>query len=469
MKKLMKRAVLLGLALVLLICLIPAEAASAAGGSGSKITVSFRLIGAEKAKQDVDLGTDPYLPAYVTWIPTIEYELNAGSTVYDLWVLATGNAGIRSVGANRDYVKTVYAPESSGGYALSEFTNGRRSGWMYTVNGIHPGYGLKQQPLHNGDAVVWHYVNDYSYEVSDWYSEGQWQALGDGTYYNLWLNVPDYAGGVSVSVLGIKANKVNSTVGEKIMWTSTVTGGSGTLQYGFRIYKDGALVKKSSYGTAATYSYTPAEAGTYKVKVYVKDAAGTVVTKKSSGITVTASTVPVLTGATAAAGKITVKWNAVNGATKYAVYRKAAGETSWTRLTKTYTGTIYADKSTELIAGTVYYYTVRAYVDGAWSGYDKTGVSATASAIPVLTGATAAAGKITVMWNAVNGATKYAVYRKAAGETSWTRLTKTFTGTTYTDKSVDLVAGTNYSYTVRAYVDNAWSGYNKTGVSVKAR
>ena len=107
-------------------------------------------------------------------------------------------------------------------------------------------------------------------------------------------------------------------------------------------------------------------------------------------------------------------------------------------------------------------------MNSAWGGYDKTGVSAVASAVPVLASATAATGQITVKWKAVNGATKYAVYRKAAGETSWTRLTKTFTGTTYTDKSADLVAGTSYSYTVRAYVDGTWSGYNKAGVNAKA-
>ena len=371
MKRVSLRAASFCFVFVLLFCFLSKGEAFAAGNSSNRITVSFRLIGAEQAKQDVDLGINDYLPAYVTWIASGAFELSEGSSVYDLWVKATGEAGVRSVGADRNYVKTVYAPDAQGGYALSEFTNGPRSGWMYTINGKHPGFGLKEQTLRNGDVVIWHYVSDYSYEVSDWYSG----SIGDGSCFDLWMNAPDYLGGVSVSITSVKASKTKASVGEKITWTSTATGGSGTLQYGFRIYKDGALVKKSSYGTAATYSYTPEEAGTYKVKVYVKDAAGTVVTKKSRSIAITASTVPVLTGATAAAGKITVKWNAVNGATKYAVYRKAAGETSWTRLTKTFTGTTYTDKSADLVAGTNYSYTVRAYVDNAWSGYNKTGVS----------------------------------------------------------------------------------------------
>ncbi len=182
---------------------------------------------------------------------------------------------------------------------------------------------------------------------------------------------------------------------------------------------------------------------------------------------------PVLTSANASAGQITVKWSAVSGASKYAVYRKTAGESSWTRLTNTVTGTSYTDKSTDLKAGTTYYYTVRAYVGSAWGSYDSKGVSAKAVAAaanyPALISATASAGQITVKWSAFSGASKYAVYRKAAGENSWTRLTNTVTGTSYTDKSSDLKAGTTYYYTVRAYVGSAWGSYDTAGVSAKEK
>ena len=170
------------------------ESGSGTGSTGTgesdkkTIRVTMRLIGAELASKDVDLGAEAYLPDYVTWIPTTSYELDEGAKVYDLWVLATQHAGIRSVGAERDYVETVYAP---GGYELSEFTNGNRSGWMYTVNGTHPGRGLTNWTLNDGDVVIWHYINDYSFECADWFNDGQWQALGDGTYYNQWLKAPD--------------------------------------------------------------------------------------------------------------------------------------------------------------------------------------------------------------------------------------------------------------------------------------
>ncbi len=91
-----------------------------------------------------------------------------------------------------------------------------------------------------------------------------------------------------LSVTGIKANKTTASTGESITWTATATGGTGTLQYYFIVYKDGTKVKTRAYSTANTFSYTPAEAGTYKARVYVKDAADTKVSKLGTAITVTA-------------------------------------------------------------------------------------------------------------------------------------------------------------------------------------
>ena len=155
------------------------------------ISVTFRLVGALEATQDVDLTNDSYLPEYVTWIPTTTYALQENATVYDLYTEAMTEAGLRSVGADNNYVKTIYAPSCLGGYALSEFTNGKRSGWMYTVNGSHPNQGLKYWELKDGDVVVWHYVNDYAHEVADWFNDPNYPALGDGTYYNGWLRAAD--------------------------------------------------------------------------------------------------------------------------------------------------------------------------------------------------------------------------------------------------------------------------------------
>ena len=73
------------------------------------IEVTFRLIGALEATQDVDLTTDSYLPEYVTWVPTTTYALQENATVYDLFTEAMSDAGLRYIGAESNYVSTIYA------------------------------------------------------------------------------------------------------------------------------------------------------------------------------------------------------------------------------------------------------------------------------------------------------------------------------------------------------------------------
>ena len=161
------------------------------------IDVSFRLIGSTVSEGDVDLADGDYKGAtYVTWIPTTTYTIGENDTVADLFITATEAAGIRSVGADRGYVSTVYAPEALGGYALSEMTNGPRSGWMYTKNGVHTN-AINTETMQDGDEIIFHYVNDYAWEVEDWGMMGGsgWPQLSDGAnnYWNKWLEAADTA------------------------------------------------------------------------------------------------------------------------------------------------------------------------------------------------------------------------------------------------------------------------------------
>ena len=224
--------------------------------NGKDITVTFRLIGALQATQDVNLTKDSYLPEYVTWIPTTSYDLQEDATVYDLYTKAIGEAGLRSIGEENDYVRTIYAPSCLGGYALSEFTNGARSGWMYTVNGTHPDRGLKNWKLKDGDVVVWHYINDYAHEAADWFDDPDYPALGDGTYYNSWLRAADISPEQYVQQLLGKILKVgkNGTVEPKL--TLSHIGRSITFTFkpdkGYHV-KD-VKVDGKSVGAVTTYT-----------------------------------------------------------------------------------------------------------------------------------------------------------------------------------------------------------------------
>ena len=220
------------------------------------IEVTFRLIGALEATQDVDLTTDSYLPEYVTWVPTKTYALQENATVYDLFTEAMSDAGLRYIGAESNYVSTIYAPSCLGGYALSEFTNGKKSGWMYTVNGKHPNQGLKNWTLNDGDVVIWHYVNDYSCEVADWFNDSQYPSLGDGSYYNSWLRAADISPEQYVNELLGKILKVgkNGTVEPKL--TFQHIGKSVTFTFkpdtGYKV-KD-VKVNGKSVGAVKTYT-----------------------------------------------------------------------------------------------------------------------------------------------------------------------------------------------------------------------
>ena len=220
------------------------------------IEVTFRLIGALEATQDVDLTTDSYLPEYVTWVPTTTYSLQENATVYDLFTEAMSDAGLRYIGAESNYVSTIYAPSCLGGYPLSEFTNGKKSGWMYTVNGTHPNQGLKNWTLNDNDVVVWHYVNDYSHEVADWFNDPNYPSLGNGTYYNGWLRAADISPEQYVNELLGKILKVgkNGTVEPKL--TFQHIGKSVTFTFkpdtGYKV-KD-VKVNGKSVGAVKTYT-----------------------------------------------------------------------------------------------------------------------------------------------------------------------------------------------------------------------
>ena len=129
------------------------------------IKVIFRLIGATQSENGVDLSKGSSDSEYVTWIPTKTYTIDAGSTAYDLIKKALDGAGLKYT-MTRSYLSAVYAPAVLDGYELAEFTNGSRSGWMFTVNGKHGSLSIGDQVLKDGDVVIVHYVNDYLYEES---------------------------------------------------------------------------------------------------------------------------------------------------------------------------------------------------------------------------------------------------------------------------------------------------------------
>ncbi|MBQ8184142.1 MAG: D-alanyl-D-alanine carboxypeptidase family protein [Clostridia bacterium] len=154
-------------------------------------------------------------------------------------------------------------------------------------------------------------------------------------------------------------------------------------------------------------------------------------------------------------------WDAVDGATGYRVYRRAAGERSWT-----YLGTVktcsYTDKKT--VSGTSYRYTVRAVNQAGRSGYDKAGITTKRLSSPAKIKASNVNGSVNVTWGTVKGATGYRVYRRCEDVNGWVYL-KTVKECKYTDKNVN--NGKYYRYTVRAVCGKVYSGYYSEGSLVR--
>ena len=156
------------------------EAIRAVGTEEGEITVSFRLIG----DSEHDNGVYDHVH-YVTWLPTKSYTVPVGSTVKTVFELALTEGKLQWRNPGGNYVEAIWAPEVLGGYELAEFTNGRNSGWMYTVNTDHPGVGLAARVLHDGDTVIWHYVDDYTLEADAEFNEA------DPQYVDRWLEAED--------------------------------------------------------------------------------------------------------------------------------------------------------------------------------------------------------------------------------------------------------------------------------------
>lgn len=174
--------------------------------------------------------------------------------------------------------------------------------------------------------------------------------------------------------------------------------------------------------------------------------------------------VPKLTGISNATNGLYIKWNAVAGVTNgYRVYRRGAGQTTWTYL-KTVKTTYYTDTQVKNNSGEYYRYTVIA--DGGYhSKFDTTGLYLKRLANPSLNSAVSTKSGINVKWGKVSGTTGYYVYRKTA-DSNWVRIAAVggTNNTTYLDKTAK--KGVTYTYTVRA-VYGSTTSYFYSGISCK--
>ena len=278
-------------------------------------------------------------------------------------------------------------------------------------------------------------------------------------------------GSAQISITGVTPNRTTAVLGDSITWTASATGGTGTLQYCFYVFKNGKVDVRGSFGTARTFTYAPAAAGTYTVRVYVKDSSGTTVSLDNAGAVTVSNTPLSLTGVTPSRTTVTVgesiTWTAAasggTGTIQYCFYVFKDGKISVRgaySTAKTYTYTPTA-------AGT---YTVRVYAkDGTGTAQNLTGGAVNVANEPLnLIGVianknTAAAGD-SITWTAASsggtGTVQYCFYVFKDGKIDTRGAFGTANVFTYTPTA----AGT---YTVRVYAkDGTGTTLNLTGGAV---
>lgn len=123
------------------------------------ITVTITLLG-DKAHGDNGQVHGLSKGGLTAWVSGHKVEVTTNMTVWDALQQLPGVTWDNPTG---NYIKSV----TYGGVIIGEFTNGKNSGWMYTLNGKYPMLGVSEQYLKKGDVIVFHYTDDYTLEAAD--------------------------------------------------------------------------------------------------------------------------------------------------------------------------------------------------------------------------------------------------------------------------------------------------------------
>ncbi len=181
-----------------------------------KITVRFTLYGDEVHNSDKEGATSHTLSAgnLTPWISGESYQVGVNATVWDLLKeVQTKHSTEIKFNNKGNYIDYLYYDSTKGSKFdrttyLGEFTNGKKSGWMYTLNGTHPLLGVQEQFLNNGDSIVWHYTDDYTKEEGS----DKWGIPGADEVKNV---TTDTKAGTTTSPTDVKVSEKTAADGTK--------------------------------------------------------------------------------------------------------------------------------------------------------------------------------------------------------------------------------------------------------------
>lgn len=148
-----------------------------------------------------------------------------------------------------------------------------------------------------------------------------------------------------------------------------------------------------------------------------------------------------------------IAWKAIDGATKYQVFRSTKKASGFKRIA-TVTTTSYVDAAAK--RNNAYYYYIKA-VNAEGAGAKSATKGRYHDFGPAAKFKRADNGTVTISWAAKKNAVSYAVYRANEGSSSYKKIATVKTGTSYVDKSA--ANGKTYSYFIQA-------NYTVNGVTV---
>ena len=240
-----------------------------------------------------------------------------------------------------------------------------------------------------------------------------------------------------ISVSNLKADATGNKV--QLSWTGGVTGAEGYVIY--RRTEESKSYTEIGRTAGNTYSDTISAGIKYYYAVAVYSGSRTEDKCQEVGVMYLAAPSGLSVSNTIAS--LTLKWNAVKGATEYEIYR-AGTDGKYSKIT-TVTSTSYVD--TNVKNNTQYSYKIKAYNAAGASAF-STAASLKKTQISVSNlKADATGNKVQLSWTGgVTGAEGYVIYRRTEGG-SYAEISRT-AGNTYSDT---ISAGIKYYYAVAVY------------------
>ncbi len=238
--------------------------------------------------------------------------------------------------------------------------------------------------------------------------------------------------------------------------------------HGYQIYKsedDGnnfTLLFEGIHGNVIKYEDTKTALNRvyqYKVCAYAKDEVTeeTYLGTESNIVTcyTPLATPELLSAESQNYNSILIKWNAVEGAAGYQVYRSEKADGEYIMLTETTDAAVLSYKDTTCECGKEYFYNIKACqkleAETRYGKASNTKSSKTVPNQPKISGKTSGEGtQAELSWTKADGAQGYEIYRKAGSE-DYKLVQKIEKAASLSWKDTGLDKETKYTYRIRSY------------------